>query len=581
MTVSCSVNALSRPAIQLWIAAYWLFALLLVSASLYTLWVSIWWGPFRDMWEALPFIEKAMSGQASWVDYWEQYGFSHRPWVSRWFWVADCRWFACSNQLLIGVSLACQVGIGWAVWRILNMDPYTDRLTRLAVLPGVLLCLFSVTQVFNFLHTFDVQWFLTVLGVTWSVERVLAGRAEQSIWALIIAWLCLFFGSLNNFSALVMWPVQGFFLYRLGYKPWQVAVFAVATLAYLFLYFHGLPTGTDALQQELASQPLIKVLQWAGTVLYVFPVWYLSNPFSFQFAAEGPLQMVWPLTWIAPALATFVMLFVVWRALMALSGRWHPGATGWAGILLGLYGYGVAVVTSLGRGFFWDNVYALRYQNIVLLFWIGIILLLVSACRSRQMGTLTGAALLLLMIGLHQGWSHNHLIKMGNRTRDAHLALAVGLERDLSAMQATVSRSHLYAGSTYTLANEAAFLRHIEAGPYADPAWQVPSYESLAHVDACPVSVSTVDVRGQDAAYARLSLDLSAATWYPLIVWFDTDLRHPGLLIPVVSDRFTARLRESFSGVVQYAGFARTVPVGKAEKLYARESDNWCHLVLP
>ena len=69
---------------------------------------------------------------------------------------------------------------------------------------------------------------------------------------------------------------------------------------------------------------------------------------------------------------------------------------------------------------------------------------------------------------------------MGNRSRDAHLALVVGLENQLSAIKATVSRSHLTKDSTYTLQHEVAFLRERHAGAFADPAWShFPALETL------------------------------------------------------------------------------------------------------
>lgn len=558
-----------------WVSLYWLVVTLLLAASLFSGWVSVWSGPFRDMWEALPFVEKAFDGHAVLADYWEQYGFSHRPLVSRWLWVADCRWFACSNHLLIGVSLACQLAIAVAVWRMLCRDADLSRAIRLAVLPGVLLCLGNVTQLFNILHTFDVQWFLVAASVTWSVECLLAGRERSSSGCLILAWLLVLVGSLNNFSALVMWPVHCLFLLRLGYRPVQFVVYVVATLLYFLLYFHGLPASGSL---SLASQPGIGVWVWLVSVLYVFPVWYLSNPMSFHLSAEGPWHAAWPVTWLAPGLLTLLLLWCGWWAMRALLRRHSLSPVAWAGVLLVIYGYGVAVVTALGRAYFWDNVYALRYQNIVLLFWIGVLLLLVGTARSRWTGALVGAVLLMVVVGVHQAWQHQNMIKMGNRTRDAHLALRVGLAGELSAIQATVSRSHLGAGNAYNLNHEADFLRRIGGGPYADPAWQVPPLAALQAQPNCTTAASAVDVHGQAAAYARLGMEFTNPVHYDLIAWFDSASAGPGLLLPVQADSFVARAREFVMGVTTYAGFAAALPVQAPQQLYARTDQDWCHL---
>jgi hypothetical protein len=566
--------------IRFWGGIYVLAVAILIAASLFTLTVSFWRGPFRDMWEALGFVEKAFAGQATLADYWDQYGFSHRPMVSRWLWVADFRWFAGSNHLLLAVSLLMQLAIGVGVWQTLTRDNTLKTAQRMVLMSGVCLCLLNISQVFNLLHTFDVQWFLTVAAVVWSLERLIAGMEDHRSHYLVVAWLCVLFASWNNFSGLVIWPVQLVFLRALGYPSRQIGVYLAVTILYLIFYFSGLPTGTgDVVHSVLKDGGITLLLHFIWMVVVIFPVWYLSNPFSFQFSPEGPLGMGWPLTWLAPLIASVVVIYVLVLAFEIIFRKKPLGKAGWMGLMLAMYGYGVAVVTSLGRGMFWDNVYALRYQNIVLLFWIGIILVLASTFKRRYVGLLLGMLLLMAVIGVHQGWNHNNVLKMGNRTRDAHLALTVGLESQLSAIQATVSRSHLEKDSDYTLNHEAAFLRTIHAGPVADPAWQVPTFDTLKQSAICTSQVAAVDVRGEIDAYARLSLDFTMPVHYPLIAWFDADKAAPGLLIASQSDTFMARIQESINGFTRYAGFAKKLPELKPEHIYARDENNvWCQL---
>jgi hypothetical protein len=157
----------------------------------------------------------------------------------------------------------------------------------------------------------------------------------------------------------------------------------------------------------------------------------------------------------------------------------------------------------------------------------------------------------------------------------------VGLEKELSAIQATVSRSHLGKDSEYNLQHEAGFLRDRHTGPFADPQWQVPPLSELQNVEQCAHSVARIDVRGNDDSYARLSLDFSQPVNYGLIAWFDVDKTAPGLLIAVSADTFWVRLQQSVNGFVDYAGFAKKMPQQKPDNVFARQGNQWCRLVFP
>lgn len=564
--------------LRAWGSLYLLLILALTLAALYTLAVSVWRGPWRDMWEVMPFIEKAMAGQASLSDYWEQYGYSHRPLISRWFWVEDLRWFAGSNALLLAVSILMQSVIFFCVRTVLRRDSSFTRYERCLVLAGVIFCLFNITQVFNFLHTFDVQWFLVTGFVVLSLERILAAMESRNPAWLLVAWVCVFLASLNNFSALVMWPVEILLLLALRFPLRHVAIFFLATVPYLFLYFYQLLPDTQNLPGLFSQLSWLQYIQGVVGFLVVFPLVYLSNPLSFQLAGEGPLQMPFPVSWLPPILVVALLLPACWCWVQGLLRRKTYPMVAWLGLSLILYGYGVGVVTALGRGLFWDNVYALRYQNIVLLFWIGVVLWLAASVRWRNAGLFAGACLVLLVFGARAGWYHDLLLQTGNRSRDAHLALVVGLENQLSAIQATVSRSHLGKGSDYTLQQEAQYLRSIHAGAYAEPAWQVPERHTLQSAPMCTTPVKDVDVHGDDASYARLSVDFPEPVSYSVIVWLDDDEAEPGLLVAMRSDDFIGRVQQTANGFTAYTGFAKHLPQEKPANIFARDGDLWCKL---
>lgn len=558
-----------------WGRVYALLVFLLCVASIYTLSVSLWRGPWRDMWEVMPFLEKALTGEAGWQDYWEQYGLSHRPLISKGLWVADLKWFAGSNHLLLAVSLFAQAIIFGVVYAFLRRDDSFISWQRSTVLWCCAFCLLSITQVFNFLHTFDVQWFLVTSSCMLSLACLLLPKNKTNIY-LVSGWLLVFFASLNNFSGLVMWPVEVLLLVSLRYPSRSIAIFFLAVVAYLPLYFYQLVPDDNAVPVYMQ----LSVWQWMyfGTlVLFKFPVWYLSNPLSYQLSVDGPLYASTWLSWLAPSVVGCLLLVVARHWYLGLLGKRKYSSIAWLGLSLILFGYGVGIVTAIGRVFFWENVYALRYQNIVLLFWIGVVLWFAADIRWRNAKVVVGSLLLLLIFTVQIGWYHNLILKMGNRSRDAHLALVVGLENQFSAIKATVSRSHLTKDSTYTLQHEVAFLRERHAGAFADPAWShFPALETLRLSSACSVPVVDRDVHGGDESYARLLLRFREPVSYDAIIWYDNSATSPGLLIPAAADTWWQRITQSMYGFTEYAGFAKKMPQQEPEAVFARTGERWC-----
>jgi hypothetical protein len=522
-----------------------------------------------------------MAGQVNFADYWEAYGFSHRPLISRWLWVADLRWFAGSNGLLLSVSLLMQLLIFCVVRFLLLRDEAFKPHQRCMLLVGVTFCLLNITQVFNFLHTFDVQWFLVTGLVTLSLLCILEASKQNKTVLIAIAWLLIFLASLNNFSALVMWPVAVLLMASIGVSWRAVGVFFIATAIYFVAYFYQL-SGTDTNNSSGVFSHL-SVSQWldvSAVMLIKFPLVYLSNPLSFQLSEAGPLKWV-GLSGLPPSIVGALLLCAAVQWLRTLKHKQVLPAVAWLGLSLMLFGYGVAVATALGRAIFWDNVYALRYQNIVLLFWIGVILWLAAGVKRRNAGLLLGSLLLLLIFTVNIGWYHDLILKTGNRTRDAHLALVVGLENQLSAIQATVSRSHL-GDSHYNLQKEAAFLRNHHTGPYADTAWtDIPLLNTLQTVLACQLQPSDSDVHGSDDSYARLSISFPLPARYDVVAWFDGSDSVTGLLIATREDVWWKRLQQTLLGFREYAGFSKKMPRQIPNAIFARQGDHWCRLSLP
>ncbi len=124
-------------------------------------------------------------------------------------------------------------------------------------------------------------------------------------------------------------------------------------------------------------------------------------------------------------------------------------------------------------------------------------------------------------------------------------------------------------------------MRTIQAGPFVDPAWSVPAFEQIANTSKnCLDQDVTVDVRGEQNSYARLSLVFNRSVKYRVIAWFDQDKLAPGLLIAVHADRFGERVKQSFNGFSHYAGFAKSLPQLKPEAVFAADNEGWCRIVI-
>ena len=102
----------------------------------------------------------------------------------------------------------------------------------------------------------------------------------------------------------------------------------------------------------------------------------------------------------------------------------------------------------------------------------------------------------------------------------------------------------------------------------------------LRDVPACQLPELTVDVRGDQASYARLSADFAEPVPVQLIAWFDGENPTPGKLIAVHADTLIERLQQTFGGFSQFAGFAPALPQQAPTQLFAHSGTQWCRLVV-
>ena len=421
-----------------------------------------WHGPFRDMWEIYPFLQKIAEGSWGVVDLWESYGHSHRLFIPKLLYIADYHFAAASNHLLIAVSLLCQVGICCLFGRMLYSIQGMALAHKHLLLAFVVTSQFSATLLFNFMHTFDVQWFLTCFFVTLAVFCLWADAASR--WpSALLAMLCILMACLCSFSAMAAWPLWLLFLWQRqqgSLVPWCKRYGWMLLLASAFI-------GLYAMDMRAEGARLLGQGNTWHSLFYLFiqfPLLYLANPVSDpDYFAWGP----WGALLLVPALGAVlwnVRYFFYRSALSPLQNLQVALAA------LALFGVGVAVMTGLGRGYDPDHVRASRYQNVVLLFWAAAFCLLWLQVATmsvwKQLAWRAYGLLLLLALLACQlkSWQDNLLL--GRNVSRAHLALMMGYADDVPMIAATVSRSMIYVPG-YQLEKERALFEGARKGIYA------------------------------------------------------------------------------------------------------------------
>lgn len=461
-----------------------LIAFVITFLTLYTLAVAHWHGPFRDMWEIYPFLIKIIDETWSLKDLWESYGYSHRLFFPKLLFIADHQFFDATNHLLIAVSIVCQILICGLFSILLWRDNSISAPEKYALI-SILVCLqFSATLLFNFMHTFDVQWFLCCFFVVAahyqmchlssnSLEMTDKSRSQHlALSGLLIAVACL-----NNFSGMAAWPIWLLLVFaRLQHLKLKI-LFAILSVLFIALYAFGI-RGT-----HMDLESISELFKFLAYVFVTFPLAYLANPLSdtdFTPVRYLALLVVIPALYI---LAKFWTEFLLGKS----DRKQKPLAFFLAGI--GLFGYGVAVITAIGRGYDPSHVHAMRYQNIVMLFWSAVILFAILESRYYLIRSrfLLLSPFILTFAGFlwcqTSNWGQN--IWLGYQVNRAHLALMMGYAGDVPMIAPTVSRSMIYVPG-YNLERERALYEQARMGIY---------HGELASVWLKGISIPTIPQR--------------------------------------------------------------------------------------
>jgi len=442
-----------------------LLSLVVVAMSMSVLYSGHWHGPFRDMWEIFPFLEKVVNANWTLVDLWQTYGNSHRLFIPKLLYIADYHFSGASNHLLIVVSILCQCLICLAFYWVLNKAFSDNKTLFLTLCFAVLLFQFSGTLLFNFMHTFDVQWFLTCAFVVLAILALQYSWESKSSLLIVLSAVFICLACLCNLSAMAAWPVWLLTIYLqkrslLAVLPWLVLMsLAVVTLG------QGVQGNIHQfLQSEYIQQGGVPaIIVSALDTAFRLPVLYLSNPLC-----DTDYM---PIPYWAPVMTFLLLLHLLWFFYQVIRSKTTSTPAELFFASLALFAYGVAVMTLIGRGYDVKHVYAWRYQNIVVLFWSAMLPWVVLRARLlmnaiQKFWLISVVTIFLAYVYCQPAAWNDHLLLSRNVER-GHLALMMGFSDDVPLIAPTVSRSMIYVES-YNLEKERALHEKSRMGIYHD-----------------------------------------------------------------------------------------------------------------
>jgi len=411
------------------------------------------------MWEIYPFLQKIIAGTWNSGDLWESYGYSHRLFIPRLLFIADHDYFSANNHFLIFVSIVCQILICAVFALLLWRENTLSLLEKYGLIAIVVSLQFSGTLLFNFMHTFDVQWFICCLFIVLAFYHlsVFPSSEKYFLYGFLNSGFFIILACLCNFSAMAAWPIWiALVVLKINNKNHKITLAFVAIL-FISLYVVGIRSA------PVAQENIFEWLKYFSYIFVMFPFVYLSNPLSdIEF---------FPIGYMAAFLVIPALYFLIkfWWDFLVHDVIQRERRLGFFLACLGLFGYGVALITAIGRGYDPINVHAMRYQNIVLLFWSAVISLALLEARrlANTLKQLSRVPFVMVFAGFlwcqPLSWDQN--IRLGYQVNRAHLALMMGFSDNVPMIAPTVSRPMIYVPG-YNLERERALYEKARKGIY-------------------------------------------------------------------------------------------------------------------
>jgi hypothetical protein len=337
-------------------------------------------GPIADLWTLLPILESLDRGENVLSLLVGTHG-GHHLVLPRLFYLTEYVLLDGSNVFLQCSAAILQLVLLVVVARVVVLRSGALTRTERSFILGLIIAVtFSSTQLDNFVRPWNVHWFVcctsAVLALASSLRMagiggVNANGARAWIWCgvTIVAGICANFSMANG---ILIWPTLLITCFVLGAPSRLILVIAVAGTVFSSLFV--------ASGQANASAELVTNL---GTALG----WMLKCLGS-------------PLAWRSP-LAGMLLAAIGSLAAAALAARLilrRSSALPAEAFLLGLMTFSlgsVALISLMRTGWAWRP---LRYQSVVLLFWLSLALLGLLAARDLHKYARTARSLTLLAV---------------------------------------------------------------------------------------------------------------------------------------------------------------------------------------
>ncbi len=400
-------------------ATAWLCALLLAGIAALTAIFSFyltatlrWDGPFRDLWEFVPFIQRQLDGEWSWSYLLDAYGGAHRIFLPKLLFYLDYHWLDGRNALTTAVALLCQCGYLYLLWQVLRQQRSLDNSIRLLLMAGFVLALFSTTQVTNFLYAMDVQWHMSNLLGLATLVLLTRGATPMAVIACGIA------AALCNFTGLMALPVAALWWLTQPYCWRRKLLLFCSCLLLCLLYMD---------RSKTAQQFIISALHTADNFSWRMAI--ITNTASDMFSytlryLASPLSRQWPTAGYVLSFCALMLLGAYWRKLS------RRELSVWQQLCLCIATYIAlsAINTSFGRILYINSATTERYQTLVLPFLPALAgMVLPDVIRHRALACTSWLALWCWTMLPAQLEGARNLADLSNRVNVSHTAARAGV----------------------------------------------------------------------------------------------------------------------------------------------------------
>ena len=410
-------------------------------------------GPIKDFWQFMPLLQAFDRGESLMPLLLSPHGGAHRIVVPRLFFLAEYSFFQGTNLFLMSVGVIAHLILVAVLLRAVQNK--RNRLTRteLVFSVGLILALnLSATQFPNFVRPWNVAWYLCATGMIAAFACLIRANASNQQGLPVRAWgwwvgtvVMTWIASYSMANGLLIWPsllLIGFVMRLPGRFQAGSAIAGVISIQ-LF----DLPPGQHTKLIERADEIISWMLKCLG------------SPLTWNHETAGLLLA---------ALGTLAAGVLVLRLLM----RRTPALPGEC-LLLGLmvFSWGSVAMIAVGRvQRVWDSP---RYQTVVLLFWLSVVLLGVLAFRrSRANQHLASSGVMLIATLWLAGIifpahleSTSKMTRFVQKMRTANTAVLMGVESKVHYRVVLPFSDHRHRRNS--VASHRVFLEEKRLGVFA------------------------------------------------------------------------------------------------------------------